>query len=234
MFNSTINDHLARLENAFGRKDVLRLGELRRALQVRSRTTVFFVLKSAGYYTSYSHAGRYYTLNHIPKFNDEGLWSSGQIRFSKHGTLRATLILLVCKAPAGRTHEELEMILGLRVHDTLLSLVEAHALKRESLQSVYVYLDPDPKRATSQSEARRHQTGALQKAVKAELPATDADLTIGILVAVIHLAKADPDAVTTHLRKSGSPVTPEQVQRVFERYDLVKKKGRSRSPRSRR
>lgn len=232
MFNSTINGHLTRLSMAFCRKDVLRLGDIRRALKVRSRTTVFFVLKEAGYYTSYSHAGRYYTLNHIPKFNEQGLWFSGQIRFSKHGTLRATLIVLVCKSIAGRTHEELEMTLGLRVHDTLLSLVEANVLKREPLQSVYVYLDPDPKRAASQIEARRrHQTGALQKAVKAALPATDADLTIGILVAVIHLSKADPSAVTTHLRKSGSPVTPEQVQRVFERYDLVKKKGRSRSPR---
>lgn len=232
MFNSTINDHLTRLEKAFGRKEVLQLGDLRRALKVRSRTTVFFVLKAAGYYTSYSHAGRYYTLNHIPKFNEQGLWSAGQIRFSKHGTLRATLIVLVCKALAGQTHEELEMTLGLRVHDTLLSLVAAHALKRESIQSVYVYLNPDPKRMTSQIEARRsQQTGALKKAVKAALPATDADLTIGILVAVIHSSKADPSAVTTHLRKSGSPVTMEQVQRVFERYDLVKKKGRSRSMR---
>jgi len=66
------------------------LNDLRAALGTTSRTTIFRILKGVGYFTSYSHAGRYYTLRRIPKFDRWGLWAWRDVRFSSHGTLRAT------------------------------------------------------------------------------------------------------------------------------------------------
>src|SRR3972149_5372047 len=151
--------HRRGLEKLFDRKPVAQITELRRALGVRSRTTVFFVLKATGYLTSYSHAGRYYTLGRIPKFDAHGLWAVGGIRFSRHGTLRATIVVLVCAASAGCTHEELTKLLGLRVHDTLRSRVETHSLGREQVQAGYVSLDPGRDHPTAQARGRARTCG---------------------------------------------------------------------------
>ena len=235
MFTSAIETHRVRLEQLFEHRDVAALPELLRALGVRSRTTVFFALKAAGYCTSYSHAGRFYSLRRIPKFDEHGLWSSGDVRFSEHGTLRATVVVLVCEAPAGRTHQELEDILGLRVHDTLRSLVEAYALGRELVYSLYVYLDPNAKRAAAQLEQRRHMLPPTphHTAVGAAL-VLDPPRVVEILVAVIRAPKASAHAIAARLRAGGSQVTDELVEAVFARYELPKKTARSRSLRSRR
>ena len=234
MFNSTIDSHRKHVEQLFERQDVASLSDLRRTLGVRSRTTVFFALKAAGYCTSYSHAGRFYALRRIPKFDPHGLWFSGDVRFSIHGTLRTTIVVLVCQAPAGRTHEELEGVLGLRVHDTLRSLIEAHALRREQVLSVYVYLDPDAKRATAQIKQRRGMmpSGA-PDAVRNAPVVLDAARVIDVLVAVIRAPRSTTHAIARRLRAGGSNVTDDLVKSVFARYALGKKTVRSPSRRSR-
>jgi len=225
--------HRRSLETLFDRKPVAQIAELCRALGVRSRTTVFFALKAAGYLTSYSHAGCYYTLDRIPEFDARGLWAVGGIRFSKQGTLRATIVVLVCEAPAGCTHEELTELLGLRVHDTLRSLVEAHALGRELVQAVYVYLDPDAGHAAAQLAERRRRT-AERVPVQGILPPLDPTRVIDVLLAVIHASKDDARAIAARLRAAGLAVSDEQVAAVFAQYGLEKKTARSRSTRSRR
>lgn len=225
--------HDRSLEKLFDRRPVAQVAELCRALGVRSRTSVFFALKAKGYLTSYSHAGRYYTLDRIPEFDAHGLWAVGGIRFSKHGTLRATIVVLVCEAPAGCTHEELTELLGLRVHDTLRSLVEAHALGRELVQAVYVYLDSDANHAAVQLAQRRRRT-AEPVPVQGIAPSLDSTRVIDVLLAVIHAPKDDARAIAARLRAAGLAVSDEQVEAVFAQYGLEKKTARSRSARSRR
>ena len=91
----TEHNYLVALKTLFKRKHVVVLDELRAALQTHSRTTIFRVLSGVGYHTSYSHAGRFYTLKEIPKFNDLGLWFWRDVGFSMEGTLRATAVALV-------------------------------------------------------------------------------------------------------------------------------------------
>src|SRR5256886_16316853 len=106
--------YLPTLHKLFRTRPVALLSDLRKALQTPSRTTVFRVLSAAGYLTSYSHAGRYYTLKRIPKFDSYGIWLYRDIGFSLHGTLRATVIHIVEKSPAGQTHGELQDMLQLQ------------------------------------------------------------------------------------------------------------------------
>lgn len=227
--------HRSSLEKFFNRKPIAQITELRKALGVRSRTTVFFALKAAGYLTSYSHAGCYYTLSRIPRFDAHGLWAVGGVRFSKHGTLRATIVVLVCEAPAGYTHEELTKLLGLRVHDTLRSLVEAHALGREPVQAVYVYLDPHPGRAQVQLAERRRRTAApVPEPVQGIRSPLDPTRVIDVLVAVIQAPREEARDIAARLRAAGVTVSDGQVEAVFAQYGLEKKTARSRSTRSRR
>jgi len=142
--------YLSALDKLYRTKRVALLDDLREALHTQSRTTIFRVLSATGYRTSYSHAGRYYTLKRIPKFDSHGIWLHRDIGFSVHGTLRATVTDLVEKSPAGQTHGELQDMLQLRVHDTLRLLIQDHALTRKQFQDAYLYLSSKPKRASAQ------------------------------------------------------------------------------------
>jgi hypothetical protein len=189
-----------------------------------------------GYRSSYSHAGRYYTLRSIPKFDERGLWFHGEIRFSAHGTLRATVVVLIEQAPTGHTHEELEVILGLRVHDTLRSLVQAKQIGRERVDALFVYVDADPERAQAQLERRREAAGAAvaQTPASPESPPLELARVVDVLLAVIHAPKDSPRKLAARLRASGLSIDQEQVEAVFRKYELEKKTARSHSRASRR
>lgn len=214
--------YLSGLNKLFRRKRAALLDDLRAALGTTSRTTIFRILKTVGYFTSYSHAGRFYTLRRIPKFDRLGLWSWRGIGFSSHDTLRATSVFLIERSDAGRTHEELQQQLGLRVHDTLRSLVEEGSITRERFEDIYVYLSSDPKKAAVQMAARRR----LHVATPAAVP-VDPLLVIDVLLEVIHHPGEDAPAIAGRLRAAGRHVSLKQVEEVFHAYG-VKKTARSR------
>ncbi len=219
-------EYVSALEDLYRRKPVAVLDDLRDALDTHSRTTIFRVLSAAGYLTSYNHAGRYYTLQRIPKFDSRGIWLYRGIGFSSHGTLRATVTYLTEQSAAGQTHGELQDLLQLRVHDTLRLLIRARALRRKRFEEVYVYLSSKPKVASAQW-AKRQQLAVGSPAEP------ESSQVIDVLVHVIQHPKDDAGTVAKRLRALGHTVTPEQAEAIFARYDLKKTVG-SRSQRWRR
>jgi len=226
---STATKYVSPLNQLFRRKRAALLDDLRAALGTTSRTTIFRILKAIGYFTSYSHAGRYYTLRRIPNFDGRGLWSWRGIGFSSHGTLRATSVFLIEQSKAGQTHDELQRQLGIRVHDTLRSLVQAGTIARERFEDVYVYLSADPERAAAQMAARQK----LQVPAPATVLPPDPLLVIDILVEVIHHPRDDAAAIADRLHAAGRIITRKQAEEVFHAYEVKKTAGRSRWPKSR-
>lgn len=223
---------LGTLVEWFRRHTVADLAALCRVLHASGRT-VFRALKKVGYHSSYSHAGRYYTLKGIPRFDVQGLWFDRDVGFSVHGTLRTTVELLVKQALAGYTHEELRAILRLRVHNTLWSLVEAGRVARARVQSLYVYVSPVPD--VAQAQLAKRKALAAQPTEATPPPPLDSARVIDVLLAVIRAPRASAQKVATNLRAHahGLGVTDEQVEAVFARYELGKKTAHSRSRRSR-
>ncbi len=222
---------LARL---FQRHKIAELDQLFTALRPRSRMTVFRRLSTMGYLTSYSHAGRYYTLRDIPDFDQDGLWQHAGVLFARDGTLKKMLVRLVEQADAGRFHRELQGRVRLRVHNTLADLVAQRHLGRAPIGGEYLYVSADRARASAQLARRAHLGRELAPAQK------DADLepavVIAVLVEVIHgaVGRVDAHEVATRLGARGVAVTVAQVEAVFQRHGVVKKTAPSRSPRSRR
>lgn len=211
-------DRAARI---FRRRQTADLAMLKQALGTASRTTVFRVLSSAGYLTSYSHGGRYYTLRRIPRFDEAGLWAHGEALFSKDGTLRATIVRMVGAAPAGKTHEELQAQLRLRVHDTLLDLVRDRRIGRVNLDRFYLYVSADKAAGTEQVAQRRRMIS--EEPSPAELP--EPNLLVEVLLAVIHQPAEGPAGIAAALDRQGRTVSRSEIEAVFARYDLGKKKG---------
>jgi hypothetical protein len=222
-------EYLSGLNQLFRRKRAALLDDLRAALGTTSRTTIFRILKAVGYFTSYSHAGRFYTLRRIPKFDRLGLWSWRGIGFSSHGTLRATSVFLIEQSEAGQTHDDLQRQLGLRVHDTLRNLVKQGSITREHFEGLYVYLSANQKKASAQMAARRQ----LQARVPAAVVPADPLIVIDILVEVIRHPRDDAAAIAGRLHTTGRFVTPKQVEEVFHGYEVKKTADRSRWPKSR-
>jgi hypothetical protein len=200
-------------------------------LRTGSRRSVFRRLSSVGYLVSYSHTGRYYTLDDVPDFDADGLWQYQGVFFSKHGTLRATTARLVEAAEAGRTHKELEAVLRVRVHNTLLDLVKSKRIGRELLDGLFLYVSAERERAAAQVSRRRQKPAAVARAAVL----SGQSLEIAVLLEVIHGARLipEPAQVVERLAAKGVGVAREQVEAVFHKHGL-KKTPASRSRSSRR
>jgi hypothetical protein len=223
---------VARLRERFRRHPVATLPDLRRTLRASTRS-VYRALNAAGYHSSYSHAGAYYTLEGVPAFSPDGLWFSGGAAFSLQGTLRSTIQHLVLTSDAGRTHPELQALLRLRVHDTLCDLTKAKVIARElaGAGGIYVYLAPEPSAQAAQL-ARRRALLALAEGPSAA-KRLDARELVEVLLEVIHHPRASPTLIGAQLRGRGHVISDDQVAAIFAQHGLEKKTARSRSKSSR-
>jgi hypothetical protein len=223
------NESNQQLSDLFRRQGIVDLRTLFSVLETHSRMTVFRRLSAMGYFSSYSHAGRYYTLRDVPQFDADGLWHYQGVGFSRFGSLKSTVEHMVVEADAGRTHNELHLRLQVRVHNTLLDLVRKQRIGREPFAGQYLYVNPDAKIAALQVARRGRQEAVL---AAAPLPPS---IVIEVLVNLIQGATvhADPNLIAARLATRGISVSPQQVDAVFSKYG-VKKTPPSRSRRSRR
>jgi hypothetical protein len=218
------------LTRLFQRQSVADLATLSAALETSSRMSVFRRLSALHYLSSYSHDGRFYTLRDIPPFDQDGLWRYQGVCFSRDGSLKATVERLVEQSDAGRTHSELHVRLQVRVHNTLLDLVEGRRIGRETLRGHYLYVSANPARAHSQLILRQQQPAEPVQ----QPPESPAVVVIEVLLDLVRSAGVRPDAgpVAARLAARGLVVTADQVEAIFSRYGL-KKTAKSRLPHSR-
>jgi hypothetical protein len=137
------------------RRKIATLAELMRALGSDARRTVFRKLKELPYRTSYSHRGRYYTLDRMARFDEQGLWAYRDVWFSVYGTLLSTCAARVDAADCGYYVEELDNALHVATKDALRKLVGDGRLSRERIAGRFLYCGADARRRRQQLLARR-------------------------------------------------------------------------------
>jgi len=228
--SDSIRSPLLRL---FQRHRIADLEQLFAALSTHSRMTVFRRLSLVGYLSSYSHAGRYYTLRDIPDFDAAGLWQHAGVLFSRDGTLKKTVLRLAENSEAGLFQRELQLQLGLRVHNTLADLVAHKRLGREPVAGEYLYVSTKRARAAAQVAHRAELANPLMSASQDE--ALTPALVIAVLLEIIHgtVMRLDATEVAARLIARGMSVSVAQVQAVMRHHGVEKKTATSRSRRSR-
>jgi len=147
-------------------------------------------LSQVGYYSSFTHNGKWYTIQSIPWFNREGLWFYDDIGFSNAGSLTKTFIKITSRSQAGMTAEILGQQLQSRCHTVLVQLCRSGKLQREKSGRSYVYLAGDSRTAALQ---RRNLT--LKNLPAIPLPA---EISVLVLVEFIH----NPDSSFKQLSKT--------------------------------
>jgi len=131
------------------------LPELMTALGTHARRTIFRKLRELSCRTSYSHCGRFYTLDDVAQFDTLGLWSHRQVWFSLRGTLIQTASAFVEAAESGYFVEELDTVLHVATKDALRKLVRAARLARDEVAGRWLYCAADSVRRRQQLLARR-------------------------------------------------------------------------------
>jgi hypothetical protein len=216
----------------FQKKYIATIDELFQVLDTHSRMSVFRRLKPIGYLTSFTDAGRYYTLPDIPKFDTFGLWFYQDVGFSRAGTLKATVIDLVQCSQAGMTPKETLNLLRLpapnSLHNTLHGLVKDKHLKRHQVERLALYTSSDSDIAQKQIEARREIIKS-----RVHLPATASiEATIAVLVEALRAGKVLTPAstVVARLTAQGMTISVGQVEQLFSQYGLKAEKKTAEQP----
>lgn len=209
-------------------KTVVRFADLQRALGGPSVQTVFRYLKKVPYRRCYNHRGMYYTLHKPERYDQSGLWTWNGVHFSVNGSLKHTVRRMVCEAEIGASHKELQARLHIRVHNTLLQLVENSEIRREELDGHFVYLHPDVEVQETQLAKRREMLDAVRFEIEEVI---DAIVIQVLLVLIRYPASRTVGDVARRLKGHSPPITMQHVKVVFDRYildDVGKKKGPSK------
>jgi len=214
-------DPQKKVENIFRKRRVITISDLFEVIGSSSRMTVFRRLRNIDYVSSYTHAGRYYTLYDIARFDEDGIWFYDDIGFSQNGSLKNTVTCMVHNSTAGKFHSELERQLRVRVHNVLLDLVKSKQTDRIKFQGQFLYLSTDKARCTKQVEKRDTLSLQLQC-----IPGFISEsMVIEILAEVVRQSKKHPraDQVASALIARGLPIAESDVKTVFDQYDIEKK-----------
>lgn len=184
--------------------------------------TFWKALHQHGYLTSYNCNAKYYTLLDIPTFDERGLWSYKNVRFSRWGSLSQTLVELVERSPAGYVAKELSSILAVEVAPELSRLYGLGRIPRETLGSTFVYVASHERRRARQVVARQRE---LDRALEeADLPSPE--IIIAVLVELVQHPHTPARLLVKRLKRRRAPITHSQVRAIFTRYGLAGKKGR--------
>jgi hypothetical protein len=132
------------------RQGIVTMEQMKDALGTAVEMTVFRKLREIDYLSSYSHRGKFYTLEQFAEFNRLGLWSYQGVHFSRFGSLLQTAEQLVLVSPRGYFASELAQQVHVEVKEPLLTLVRTKRIAREQVSSRYLYCSPDATTRRSQ------------------------------------------------------------------------------------
>lgn len=199
----------------FRQRKILTIAELSHLLGC-SATTTRRRLREWDAFTSYNMNGRYHTLSGIAQFNRKGLWQYRGVCFSKHGTLKKTIIHFVTTSQKGLSNGELAQIIGTNPHSFMPQYKQLPELKRERHGRQILYFSSQPQQYEQQKQNRFPAEPSAP-----QLP-PDA-LSVLILVARIQNPKSSISELSRILSEKGQAVEEEQIKALLDYHGLVKK-----------
>ncbi len=203
----------------FQKRKALTIAELKEFFQLSQRT-IERRLKQWKTYRSYNHNGCYYVLPEIPEFNSEGIWKYKEMRFSKHGGLRSSIIALVEQSSSGLSAKDLSESFGGSLLQILSSFKEHSELLREREAGRYICFSSNPMVYAAQ---KQRQSERRQSQAKEHLP-SHANAVI-ILVELIQHPSDTLDQLTRRVRRRGINISGEEVRNLLLSHGLLKNFG---------
>ena len=210
-------DVVAKARKVLRNKKVLTVDEVAELMSC-SLPTAHKRLKEWNVYTSYNKNARYYALPDVPEFDANGIWVYKQIRFSKHGNLRQTLIHIITHFEAGMNGAQIEQLIGLPSKSFLSPFRNAPELRREKHEGRYVYFSADEQVYARQRDQRL-------KLIRDSKMPSEMEAVL-ILAEIIKHPDWDTNRIAANLKKQKYPITLQMIRNLLDTHDLgVQKKG---------
>jgi len=209
----------ARLQQLFAQQKCWTIEDLVRTLDY-SAISVRRFLKQAGYFSSFTHNSKWYTLSSIPLFDKYGLWFFNDIGFSKNGNLKKTILYFIAKSPQGLSAKQLAARLSVPCHAVLNHLYKDGAVTRFESKKAFIYLAIDE--TTKNRQLTRLQS--LQR-IEAATPAPaplSAQAAVYVLVEFIKRPQASFVELSQAVAKKQVIATPEAIARFFDEQHIKK------------
>lgn len=205
-----------RLQRLFRRRTCWMLAELAHALRY-ALISVRRFLNQIGYFRSYTHNGKWYTLRDVPQFDHDGLWHHKDIGFSKQGSLTATLAYLVERSPTGLSAREVALKLQHPCDAVLSILHKQGALDRVKTGGEFRYLSlAEP----INGQQRQQLAAAFPPSSSTSLSPA---VALVVLVEYIKHPQLGFEQLAAHLQEQRAlAIAPEGIRQLFEEHDLKK------------
>jgi len=198
----------------FNKARCLTIKDISQALEYSDRS-VQRLLKKLGYYSSFTHNGKWYTLEYIPEFDENGLWFYQGIGFSKWRNLTATILYLVENSVKGLTASDLSSILSSSCPPILNKIHKASKISRVKTPRGFVYISMN-------SATQKKQLNNLDKA--AILPyLSDIDKLAILAEHIRNPNRTCRELASQVKKKSGIKCTIEMIKSLFMQLGLEKK-----------
>ena len=172
------------------------------------------LLKKIGYYTSFTHNGKWYTLESIPVFDNNGLWFYQGIGFSIYRNLNATIRRLIDDSSKGLTVVDLSTTLSTSCSPVLNRLYKTNKIDRVKINRGFVYLSID-------HTIKSRQVACLEKSHNFQR-ISDA-YTITILIEFIRNPNRSFEELASYLNEKRIFCSADTIKRIFISFGLEKK-----------
>lgn len=207
---------LEQLKTLFVQKACWKIDELCYALGYAAISVRRF-LKQLGYFSSFTHNNTWYTLSSVPRFDQDGLWFWDDVGFSKHGTMKQTILFFIDRSPQGLSAKDLGKTLSVPCHAVLNHLYKSGKIDRTKSGNAFVYLSTDERKRKRQ---RAHLHYRIDRESKP--PGLSAQAAVYVLAEFIKNPHASFAEISRAMAAKHVMVTPEAIARLFEEHDLKK------------
>lgn len=167
-------------------------------------------LNEFGYFSSYTHNSRYYTIDSVAKFDSNGIWCYDDICFSSFGTLKRTITHLIDDSPHGITVSQISSILKIKCYSPLNLFYKNGNFNRIKQDKGYIYLSK--------------QENIYQKQVDyyKQLEDLKPQTAIQLLVEYINNPIASCQELSQAMSQKHFQVTAEAIQSFFKKHGVKK------------
>ena len=207
---------LVQIEKLFSQQKCWTIKELHQNLNY-SIISVRGFLKQTGYFSSFTHNSKWYTLSSIPDFNKNGLWFYNDIGFSKHGNLKENILYFINRSHQGLSAKQLAGILSRACHPVLNHMYKNDTIERFKGGTEFIYVSSVPEKNKRQL-ARLHsqvvEVNARQK--------LSAQTAVYVLVEFIKQPQASFEELSKAVAKKQVIAAPKAIASFFEEHDLKK------------